>query len=70
MEKVVVVTDSTAYLPPQLVKQYGMQVAPLAVIWDGKTLHDDVDITPTEFYARLKESKSLPISRWLKVAFL
>jgi DegV family protein with EDD domain len=60
MEKVVVVTDSTAYLPPQLIKQYGMQVAPLAVIWDGKTLHDDVDITPTEFYARLKVSKSLP----------
>ena len=34
--------------------------APLAVIWDGKTLHDDVDITPAAFYARLKNSKSLP----------
>jgi DegV family protein with EDD domain len=60
MEKVVVVTDSTAYIPPELIKEYGMQVAPLAVIWDGKTLHDDVDITPSEFYARLKNSKSLP----------
>ncbi len=60
MEKVVVVTDSTAYIPPELTKKYGMQVAPLAVIWDGKTLHDGVDITPTEFYARLKNSKSIP----------
>jgi len=60
MEKVVVVTDSTAYIPPELIKEYGMRVAPLAVIWDGKTLHDDVDITPSEFYARLKNSKSLP----------
>jgi DegV family protein with EDD domain len=60
MEKVVVVTDSTAYLPPEIIKQYGMTVAPLAVIWDGKTLHDDVDITPTEFYSRLKVSKTLP----------
>jgi DegV family protein with EDD domain len=60
MEKIAVVTDSTAYIPPELIKQYGMQVAPLAVIWDGKTLHDDVDITPAEFYARLKVSKSMP----------
>ncbi len=60
MEKVVVVTDSTAYIPPELIKQYGMRVAPLAVIWDGKTMHDDVDITPAEFYARLKVSKSMP----------
>jgi DegV family protein with EDD domain len=60
MEKVVVVTDSTAYLPPELIQQYGMQVAPLAVIWDGKTLHDGLEITPSEFYARLKVSKSLP----------
>ena len=60
MEKIAVVTDSTAYIPPELIKQYGMHVAPLAVIWDGKTLHDDVDITPAEFYARLKVSKSMP----------
>ncbi len=60
MEKIAVVTDSTAYIPPELIKQYGMRVAPLAVIWDGKTLHDDVDITPAEFYARLKVSKSMP----------
>ncbi|MBN2085684.1 MAG: DegV family protein [Anaerolineales bacterium] len=60
MEKVVIVTDSTAYIPPELIRQYGMRVAPLAVIWDGKTLHDDIDITPTEFYARLKKTKSLP----------
>ncbi|OGO09517.1 MAG: hypothetical protein A3K46_08360 [Chloroflexi bacterium RBG_13_60_9] len=60
MDKVVVVTDSTAYIPPELIKEYGMRVAPLAVIWDGKTLHDDVDISPQEFYARLKNSKSMP----------
>jgi DegV family protein with EDD domain len=60
MAKVVVVTDSTAYIPTDLVKRYGIVVAPLAVIWEGKTLHDSVDITPAEFYARLKSSKTLP----------
>jgi DegV family protein with EDD domain len=60
MPKVVVVTDSTAYIPPDLVKRHGLVVAPLAVIWDGKTLYDGVDITPAEFYARLRTSKTLP----------
>ncbi len=60
MEKVEVVTDSTAYIPPELAKRHGLTVVPLWVIWDGKTLRDGVDITPTEFYARLKKSGSLP----------
>jgi DegV family protein with EDD domain len=60
MQKVVVVTDSTAYIPPDLARQNGLQVAPLSVIWDGETLRDGVDISPDEFYARLKVSNSLP----------
>ncbi len=60
MSKVVVVTDSTAYLPPELAARHGIQVAPLYVNWDGQTYHDGVDITLADFYARLKTSKSLP----------
>jgi DegV family protein with EDD domain len=60
MSKVVVVTDSTAYVPPDLVRKHGMIVAPLYVNWDGKTYRDGLDITLAEFYARLKASKTLP----------
>jgi DegV family protein with EDD domain len=60
MQKVVVVTDSTAYIPPDLVERYGIVVAPLAVVWDGRVLHDGVDISPSEFYAQLKTSKTMP----------
>ncbi|MBN1441049.1 MAG: DegV family protein [Anaerolineales bacterium] len=60
MNQTVVVTDSTAHIPPELLRQYGIQVAPLAVVWDGKTLHDGLDITPEQFYARLKTSKTIP----------
>jgi DegV family protein with EDD domain len=60
MEKVVVITDSTAYIPTELVQRHGLRVAPLSVIWDGITYRDGVDITPTEFYARLKKTKDLP----------
>jgi len=60
MAKVVVVTDSTAYLPPDLTQRHGIQVAPLYVNWDGQTYRDGVDITLADFYARLKTSKSMP----------
>jgi DegV family protein with EDD domain len=60
MSKVAVVTDSTAYLPKDLVEQYKIPVAPLVVIWGDETLRDDIDITPTEFYDRLKTAKVMP----------
>ncbi|MFN2297588.1 MAG: DegV family protein [Anaerolineales bacterium] len=60
MAEVVVVTDSTAYLPPDLIQKYGIRIAPLYVNWDGKTYRDGIDITLAEFYSRLKTSKSMP----------
>src|SRR5512136_1120494 len=60
MPKVVVVTDSTAYLPADLAARHGVRIAPLYVNWDGQTYRDGVDITLAEFYARLKTSKTMP----------
>jgi DegV family protein with EDD domain len=58
--KVAVVTDSTAYLPPECLKQYNISVAPLSVIWGEQVLLDGVDIQPGEFYARLADSRVMP----------
>lgn len=58
--KVAIVVDSTAYLPPAIIQQYQMQVVPLLVNWDEQSLRDNVDITPDQFYQRLKTSKSMP----------
>ena len=60
MNKVAIVTDSTAYLPPELIAEYDIKVIPLVVIWDGDSFDDGVDITPTQFYTRLEKSSSLP----------
>ena len=49
--KIAIVTDSTAYIPAQLVKQYAITVAPQVLIWGGDTFRDGVDIQPDEFYA-------------------
>lgn len=60
MSKVAIVTDSTGYIPKDLIDQYRIPVAPLVVIWGEETLRDDIDIKPVEFYNRLKTAKVMP----------
>lgn len=67
MSKVAVVTDSTAYLPRELVERYNITVIPLAVVWGEEILRDGVDITPQEFYDRLAGAKNLPTTSQLTV---
>ena len=54
------VTDSTPYLPPELVDRWGIRQVSLYVGWDGDLRpehhYDDLDA----FYARLRESPELP----------
>ncbi len=54
------VTDSTAYIPDEIVKQYAISVAPQVLIWGDQTFQDGVDIQPDEFYERLKTAKVMP----------
>jgi len=58
--KVAILTDSTAYLPEEYVKQYNITITPLSVIWGNEIYRDGVDILPNEFYRRLAESKVMP----------
>ena len=60
MSKVAVVTDSTAYIPEELLEGYTIRVAPLQVLWDNESYRDGVDILPKEFYTRLATSKTMP----------
>jgi len=60
MNKVAIVTDSTAYLPPEIIQEYQIQVIPLSVIWEGESYQDGVDITTSQFYSRLETSPTLP----------
>jgi DegV family protein with EDD domain len=58
--KVAVVTDSTAYLTGELVKQNNLHIIPLHVNWAGQSLRDNVDITSGEFYHKLVQAKEMP----------
>src|SRR3972149_3431118 len=59
MSRVKIVTDSTAYIAPELVLKYDLRVVPLSVIFGEKVYAEGVDITNEEFYKRL-QSKPLP----------
>ena len=68
MNKVVILTDSTAYIPKEYVDTLPIKVIPLSVIWDGKSYRDGVDISPEDFYTRLEKSNTLPTTSQTSVA--
>jgi DegV family protein with EDD domain len=68
MNKVAVVTDSSPYLPQELIEKNGIHVVPLTVIWGDDCYKDGVDIMPVEFYNRLQTAKVLPSTSQPSVA--
>jgi DegV family protein with EDD domain len=67
MSKVAIVTDSTAYLPVNLLREYAIHVIPLAMIWEEEILRDGIDIQPDDFYRRLSTSKTMPTTSQVTV---
>jgi DegV family protein with EDD domain len=67
MPAVKIITDSTAYIPQSYVDQYGLEVVPLTVNWDGKSYLDGVDIKAAEFYTRLKDATTLPTTNAISI---
>ena len=68
MSKIAIVTDSTAYIPPNLVQKHNLTVTPQVLIWGEETFQDGVDIQPDEFYARLKTDKVMPTTSQVSIA--
>jgi DegV family protein with EDD domain len=67
MTKVAIVTDSTAYLPADLLKTLDINVIPLSIIWDNETFRDGIDMQPVDFYRRLSTAKTLPTTSQVTV---
>jgi DegV family protein with EDD domain len=53
MEKIAIVTDSTADVPQELIEKYKIQIVNNLIIMDGKSLRDGIDISRDEYYRRL-----------------
>ncbi len=55
-----IVTDSLAWIPPDLAQAHHIRVVPLHVTIDGEHFTETVDLTNEEFYRRLRAARSLP----------
>src|SRR5215208_8424571 len=61
MPEVAVVTDSTAYLPPELIERYGVEIVPLYVVFGGdRTVHETEITDYPAFFEELRQAESLP----------
>lgn len=59
---VLLVTDSSSDLPPELIRDRGIVVMPLTVTVDGKSYRDGVDISSQDFYRLLSSSATFPVT--------
>ncbi len=59
MPKIKIVTDSTADLPTELVKEYGITVVPLEVHFGEEVYLDGVDMNSSQFFKKLKASDTI-----------
>jgi DegV family protein with EDD domain len=61
-KKIVVITDSSAYIPESALAGLNVKVIPLWLLWEGESFLDGIDIRPRAFYQRLRVAKTLPTS--------
>lgn len=60
MSKVAIITDSTAYIPDNILEELKIKVVPQVLIWGEEEFMDGVDIKPDEFYTRLSKATVMP----------
>jgi DegV family protein with EDD domain len=60
MSRVAVVTDTTHYLPREVVERHGLKLVSLYVNWDGRTDREAALGDYSAFYAHLRTTAELP----------
>lgn len=60
MRKVAIVTDTTACIPREEVDRYDIEIIPVQLNFEDRSYRDGIDITPSEFYALLREATKMP----------
>jgi len=58
--KIAIVSDSTAYIPKDLIEKHNIHIIPLSVGFGNEFYREEVDISSTEFYDKVREGGDLP----------
>ena len=59
-KKVIIGSDSTTDLSPELIERYGVKIVPLGVTLGEQIFTDGVDINPDKIYAHYEKTGELP----------
>ena len=59
-KRVLIVSDSTCDLSPELIERYGIKILPLGVTLGGEDFKDGVDVDPDRIYAHYEKTGELP----------
>ena len=60
MREVAIVTDTTACIPVEQVTDCDIEIVPVQLIIGDRIYRDGIDISPAEFYARLRRAEKAP----------
>lgn len=58
--RIAVVTDSTAYITPEERARYNIRMIPLSVNLDDGSYEEEVEITASQFYEKVRVAKEFP----------
>ncbi|MBQ8408493.1 MAG: DegV family protein [Clostridia bacterium] len=67
-EKILIASDSTADLSPELIEKYGIKILPLCVTLGEKNYLDGVDVDPDMIYANYEKTGQLPKTAAINIA--
>ena len=69
-EKILIASDSTSDLNPELIERYGIKILPLGVSMGDKQYTDGVDITPEDIYENYEKTGTHKTITWGKCTLL
>src|SRR5699024_7707866 len=58
--RIAIVTDTTAYIPDDMLDKHHIHTIPLSVVFDDTNYREGLDITTEDFYKKVKETNKLP----------
>jgi len=67
-KKVIVASDSTCDLSPELIEKYGIKIFPLYVRLGENDYKDGVDVTPDDIYEHYRKTGELPKTAAVNIA--
>lgn len=60
MPSIQIMADSTCDLTPEMIREYGIGIIPLHVVFDDATYRDGVELTTEQLYEQVKARNALP----------